>query len=94
MPLETLPFDAAELLDSPEAQAEFLTLAFESGEPARVARALGTVARARGMAGVAEEVGITRQGLAKALGEGGNPTLATLLALAKALGFRMSVEPA
>ena len=42
---------------------------------------------------VAEEVGVTRQGLAKALGEGGNPTLATLLALARALGFRMTIEP-
>jgi probable addiction module antidote protein len=93
MTLETIPFDAARLLNTPGAQAEYLALAFESGDPARVAKAFGTVARAHGMANLAEEIGITRQGLAKALGEGGNPTLATLLALTKALGFRVTVEP-
>lgn len=94
MPLETLTFDAADYLDTPEAQAEFLADALEDGDAAAFKQALDTVARARGMAAVAEEVGITRQGLSKALSEGGNPTLATLLALVKTLGFRLTVEPA
>ena len=93
MPLETRPFDPAELLDSPQSQAELLGEAFEEGDPAVIVAALHAVARARGLARVAEEAGITRQGLSKALGEGGNPTLRTLLGVARALGFRISVEP-
>ncbi len=93
MPLETVPFDAADLLDTPEAQAEFLSLAFETGDAAHIARALGAVARARGMTQVARDVGLTRQGLYKALSEGGDPKLSTLLEVARVLGVRMTVVP-
>lgn len=93
MTLETLPFDSAELLDTPEAQAEYLALAFESGEAGTIAKALGTVARARGMTRLAAETGPTRQGL-PALGDEGDPRLSTLLHVARALGLRLSVGPA
>jgi DNA-binding phage protein len=46
MPLETVPFDAAHYLDSPDAQAELLMDAFASGDPAYISTALGTIARA------------------------------------------------
>ncbi len=49
------------------------------------------LARARGMSEVAREVGITRSGLYKALGEGGNPSFGTVSAILKAVGVRMTV---
>ncbi len=91
MALETLPFDAAPYFSNPEDQAELLAEAFETGEVRYIALALGTVARAKGMSRVAEEAGITRQGLHKLVSEGGDPKLSTLLDVAKALGFRMTV---
>lgn len=94
MTLETFPFDAAEHLDTPESQAELLADAFESGEVAYIAQALGTVARARGMNELARGAGVTRQGLYKALSEQGDPRLSTLLGVARALGYRLTMQPA
>ena len=94
MTLETFPFDPAEHLDTPESQTELLTDAFESGDVAYIAQALGTVARARGMSELAREAGVTRQGLYKALSEQGDPRLSTLLGVAKALGYRLTLQPA
>ena len=89
---ETTAFDAAEYLDTPEAQAEYLSAAFETDDTAYIAKALRTLARAKGMTRVAEEAGITREGLYKALGEKGDPKLSTLLRVAKALGLRISAQ--
>jgi probable addiction module antidote protein len=94
MPLKTIPFDAAEHLDTPDAQAFFLNDALETGDAAHIARALGTVARARGMTAVARDAGLGRESLYKALGENGNPEFATVLRVIGALGLRISVEPA
>ena len=94
MPLETTPFDAAEYLDDAESQAELLTDAFESGDAAYIAHALGIVARARGMTSVAKEAGVTREALYKALSENGDPKLTTLLGVLKALRIKLSAEPA
>jgi probable addiction module antidote protein len=94
MPTRTYAFDAAELLDTPAAQAEYLSLAMEDGDPAAVARALGVIARARGMSEVARGAGITREGLYKALGEDGDPKLTTLLGVMKALGLKLTVRAA
>jgi probable addiction module antidote protein len=93
MNFSTEPFDAAPIFDTPEAQAELLAEAFETGEVGFILSALHTVARARGLSAVADEIGISRQGLRKALGEGGNPTLATLLGVVKSLGFQVTVTP-
>lgn len=88
-------FDPVEALaGDPEAQIGFLAAAFESDDPAHIRRALGIAARARGITEVANAVGMTRQGLGKALGENGNPTLDTLVGVAKALGVHISVKVA
>ena len=63
-------------------------------DPAYVARALGVVARARNMTALAQEVGMSRVGLNKALSGEGNPTLSTVLKVAKALGLKVSIQPA
>lgn len=91
MAVETVPFDAAEHLGSPEAQAELLSDAFESGDPRYIANALGVVARARGMSQVARDAGVTREALYKALSDDGDPRLTTLLGVVKALGIKLTV---
>ena len=66
----------------------------EGGDnPAYVVRALGTVARIWNMTALAREVGMSRVGLNKARSGDGNPALATVLKVAKALGLRFSFQP-
>ncbi|WP_438752584.1 addiction module antidote protein [Pararhizobium sp. O133] len=91
MAIETLPFDAAKYIDTPEAQAELLSDAFESGDAAYIAAALGTVARAKGMTQVARDAGVTREALYKALSSEGDPKLSTLLGVIKALGVNLTI---
>ena len=92
MALETFPVDLAPFYDSEEAQAELLNDALASGHAGYIANALGIIARARGMSGLAAETGVKRQQLYRALSEDGNPTLETLTKVINALGFRLSVE--
>lgn len=63
----------------------------ETNDPAAVARAIGTVARARGMTEIARSTGLGRESLYRALGSEGNPELATLLKVMKALGLGLRV---
>lgn len=93
MAIKTIPFDAADYLDSPEAQTEYLRESFESGDSADIQEAIGTVARARGMAQVAQAAGVGRQSLYKALDERGNPEFATILSVVRALGLNLTVTP-
>jgi probable addiction module antidote protein len=90
MALETFPVDLAPFYDSDEAQEELLNDALASGHAGYIASALGIIARARGMSGLAAETGFKRQQLYRALSEEGNPTLETLTRVMKALGFRLS----
>ena len=53
-------FDAADYLDSPEVIAEYLSEAFLTGDEKFAADALGNVARAKGMAGIAKDTGLNR----------------------------------
>ncbi len=59
MALETRPWDPVEHLKSAEDVREYLEAAFDDGDPALIAAALGDVARARGMTEIAREAGIT-----------------------------------
>ena len=94
MPIKTTVYDTAAYLNSDEQIAYYLESVFEDGDPADIAVALGNVARARNMAAIARETGLTREMLYRAFAEGGNPTLATLTAVTKALGFKLSIKPA
>lgn len=94
MTIETRPFDPAAYLDSPEAMLAYLDGAFADGDAGEITDALGVVARARGMSQLAEETGLTRQALYKALSSDGNPEFATVLKVIRALGFRLHPEPA
>jgi probable addiction module antidote protein len=94
MPLDTLPFDAAAYLSRPVAQVELLEDAVQSGELAYIAVALGVIARARGMSGIADEAGITREAPYRELSAEQDPKLSTLLGVVRALGVRLKVETA
>ncbi|WP_131194128.1 addiction module antidote protein [Lichenihabitans psoromatis] len=92
--IHTVPFDAAIYLTTIESQSELLNDALETGDPTYIAVALGTIARARGMAEVAEGAGITREGLYKALSPTGDPRLSTLMGVMKALNLQFRAVPA
>ena len=79
-------YDAAEFLESDEEIIAYLNAALEDGDPALVSAALGDIARARGMTKLANETGITRDGLYKALSPSGNPSFGTVLKVLNALG--------
>jgi probable addiction module antidote protein len=93
MPVPTRLLDVAELLPTPEHQAEFLALALAEGDLEEIKHALGVIARTRGMTEVAREAGLGRESLYKALGENGNPEFGTILKLIAALGLQLSVTP-
>jgi probable addiction module antidote protein len=89
---KTTRFDAAEFLTTPEAQAEFITAAFETGDAATVRDAVGVVARARGMGEIAKAAGLNRESLYRALGTAGNPEFATMLRVFDALGISLTAS--
>ena len=85
------PYDVAEHLRTPEEMAAYLDAWLEEApdDAAGIARALGDIARAKGMSQVAKEAGLSRESLYRALSAEGNPSFATVLKVAKALGFRL-----
>lgn len=85
------PFDPAEFLNTEDDVVFFLEAAMEGNDAAHIARALGHVARSKGMTEIARRTGLGRQALYNALSENGNPTLETLMAVLSALGLRLSV---
>ena len=93
MAIETTKFDAADYLTSPEAQAVYLSLAFESDDDAEIKRAIATVARARGMTETAKDASLSRQGLYKSFSTQGDPKRSTLLGVLRALGMKVVVQP-
>jgi probable addiction module antidote protein len=93
MALETTLWDPAENLVSPEAEHAYLEAAFEDGDPALIAAAIGDVARARGISEIAKQAGLTRDTMYKAFRPEGNPTLETLVGVLNALGLKLSTVP-
>ncbi len=93
---KTVPYDVADQLRTPEEMAAYLDawLAEAPDDAAGIARALGDIARAKGMTQVARDAGLSRESLYKALSENGNPSFATVLKVARALGLRLHAEAA
>jgi probable addiction module antidote protein len=94
MSVKTAPWDVTEYLDSSESIAEYLEAAFEDGDPALIAAALGDVARAMGMTQLAGKAGVTREALYKALSPTGDPRLSTFLGVMKGLGIKLTPRAA
>jgi len=85
-------YDPAEDLRSEEAIAVFMAEAFETQDAGYIAHALGVVARAKGMAQIADQTGLSREQLYRSFSEHGNPTLKTTLAVMKALGIELTAK--
>ena len=66
--------------------------AFETGDAAYIAKALGVVARAKGMTEIARETGLSREQLYRSFSEKGNPTLKTTLTVMRAIGVDMTAK--
>jgi len=94
MALKTTQWDPSEYLDSPESIAAYLESAFEDGDTALIAAALGDIARAMGMTQLASRAGVTREALYKALSHTGDPRLSTFLGVMKALGIKLTPRAA
>ena len=92
----TTPFDVAEYLRTPEDMAAYLEAWLDEApdDATGIARALGDIARAKGMGQVAKKAGVSRESLYRALSAKGNPSLATVLKVTKALGVRLHIEAA
>jgi probable addiction module antidote protein len=89
-----VPFDAARYLTDDTAIAEYMTAVLESEDPDLLLLALGDIARAKGMAQVAKDAGLGRESLYKALAPGAKPRFDTVLKVARALGVKLTVQPA
>lgn len=87
--IKTTVWDSAEYLSNPSSIAVYLEAAFEDGDPALIAAALGDVARAQGMTQLAGQAGVTREALYKALSPTGDPRLSTFFGVMKALGIKI-----
>lgn len=87
-------FDAADYLDGIDDAAAYLQIALEEStdDPTAVPRALGVIARSRNMSELARRVGMSRDGLYKALSADGNPTWSTVLKVTNALGLRLTLN--
>src|SRR5689334_15832391 len=87
-------YDVAEHLRSPEEMAAYLEACLEEadGDAVFVAKALGDIARAKGMAQVAREAGLSRESLYKALSGERSPSFDTILKVVGALGLRLHAE--
>ena len=90
----TSRYDVAEHLRTPEEMAAYLEVSIEEadGDAAFIAKALGDIARAKGMSQVARDAGLSRESLYKALSGDRNPSLDTVLRVVGALGLKLRAE--
>lgn len=91
--LKTYAWDAADHLNTKEDIAAYLEAALEEDDPSLIAAALGDIARSQGMTHIAQETGLGRESLYKALSSEGNPEFATVLKVLRALGLRLQIVP-
>jgi probable addiction module antidote protein len=92
----TTPYDVAEHLRTPEEMAAYLDAWLEESpdDASGIAKALGDIARAKGMSQVAKDAGLSRESLYRALSAEGNPSFATVLKVARALGVKLHAQAA
>ena len=86
-------FEIADYLDSNEMIAEYLNVVLEEGNDSEILTAIGHVAKTIGMTKIAEETGMSRPSLYKALSDGAKPQFATIMKVLKAVGGQIRVSP-
>jgi probable addiction module antidote protein len=91
--METSKFDIADYLDNNEMIAEYLNAVLEEGNDSEIVTAIGHIAKAIGMTKIAEETGMSRPSLYKALSEGAKPQFSTIMKVLKAVGGQIHINP-
>jgi len=91
MVITTRKWDAAEHLETEADIVAYLDAVMQEGDLALVCKALGDVARSRGMTEIARKTGMSRESLYKALSDKGNPSLSTVASVLDALGLRLAI---
>ena len=91
--MKTSKFDISDYLDSNEMIAEYLNEVLEEGDDAEIIAAIGNIAKAIGMTKIAEETGLSRTSLYKALSEGAKPQFSTIMKVLKAVGGQIQINP-
>jgi probable addiction module antidote protein len=86
-------FDAADYLDNDIVIAEYLNAALEDENPDVFLQAIADVAKARGMSKLAQDTGLGRESLYKALAPGAKPRYDTIIKLVRALGVELHTTP-
>jgi probable addiction module antidote protein len=95
MSIKTIPWDSAAYLKIEEDIKLYLEACIEEsdGDPALIIHAFNVIARSRNMSQLARDTGMSREGLYKALSPEGNPTFETVVKVASALGFKLTIQP-
>jgi probable addiction module antidote protein len=91
--MDTSKFDIADYLDSKEMIAEYLNAVLEEGNNSDVITAIGHIAKSIGMTKIAEETGLSRPSLYKALSAGAKPQFETIMKVLRAIGGQINVNP-
>lgn len=87
-------FDVIDYLQDEQAIADYLAVMLEENDMGAFLEALGTVAKARSMVQIAQQTGLNRESLYKALNTDGSPKFDTIAKVIQALGLRLTVQPA
>jgi probable addiction module antidote protein len=95
MAILTTRWDSAEHLKTEEDIQMYLEACLEEADddPTLIVHAFGVIARARNLSQLAQDTGLSKEGLHDALAPGGNPTFDTVAKVAKALGFKLTIQP-
>jgi probable addiction module antidote protein len=91
--METTKFDVADYLDSNEMMVAYLNTILAEGNDADVIVAIGNVAKSIGMTKIANETGLSRPSLYKALSDGSKPQFETVMKVLRAIGGQLQINP-
>jgi probable addiction module antidote protein len=90
--METSKFDIADYLDSDELMIEYLNTVLSEGNDSELIVAIGHIAKSIGMTKIANETGLSRPSLYKALSEGSKPQFETILKVLRAIGGNIKIS--
>ncbi len=91
--MQTSKFDIADYLDNKKIIAQYINTVLEEGSEDDIITAIGHIAKAIGMSKIAEETGMSRPSLYKALSEGAKPQFSTIVKVLNAVGTEIKVKP-
>jgi probable addiction module antidote protein len=90
--IKTSKYDPAEDIETKEDVIAYLEVALEENDPEFLFKTIGYIARSKGMARLARELNLNREGLYTALSPQGNPSFVTVMKVLDNLGFRLSIQ--